>query len=267
MAASDALPAPRPLPVWTGYRTDRSAASPGRGGPPQFPPPPSKRSCPIRRDVHRGCASRRLSAPFMAFARNGRARLVLAPPTGGLRTMRQASLGAANRLVAPAEGLLTLGSNRPVSDRAASVLPGLQAAIRTGLTPAGDDELKVGSRFNDLHIDLKRWAYPRQASSLRSPLAVSRSGRPCRGRRQTSRACSKAPDRAPRPRQTGNIRTRAAPPRTARLELRSYRPPPDRARPATDSCARSGLPVSSGEGCTGRVPRASVGQPFAARGA
>src|SRR6516225_6299714 len=38
------------FPEFTGYRTgrsdDRSAASPGRGGPPQFPPPPSQRSTP-----------------------------------------------------------------------------------------------------------------------------------------------------------------------------------------------------------------------------
>src|SRR3954451_15935342 len=43
-------PGTRPLPGLTGYRTgrsdDHSAASPGRGGPPQFPPPPSKRSTP-----------------------------------------------------------------------------------------------------------------------------------------------------------------------------------------------------------------------------
>jgi hypothetical protein len=37
----------------------------------------------------------------------------------------------------------------PFPDRAASLLPGLLAATRTGLTPAGDDELMLD---HDLHI-------------------------------------------------------------------------------------------------------------------
>ena len=49
-AASDAHPASDPLPGVTGYRTPRSGSNtrrlPGRGGPPQFPPPPSIRSAP-----------------------------------------------------------------------------------------------------------------------------------------------------------------------------------------------------------------------------
>jgi hypothetical protein len=49
-AASDAHPASDPLPGVTGYRTPRSGSKirrpPGRGGPPQFPPPPSIRSAP-----------------------------------------------------------------------------------------------------------------------------------------------------------------------------------------------------------------------------
>jgi len=49
-AASDAHPASDPLPGVTGYRTPRSGdkirRSPGRGGPPQFPPPLSARSAP-----------------------------------------------------------------------------------------------------------------------------------------------------------------------------------------------------------------------------
>jgi hypothetical protein len=49
-------------------------------------------------------------------------------------------------------------------DRAASLLPGLLAATRTGLTPAGDDELMSD---HDLHIDLQLWAHPRQVVSTR----------------------------------------------------------------------------------------------------
>ncbi len=67
----------------------------------------------------------------MAFAPNGRARLLLSPPEGGLLTTRQASLNAADRLVAPPEGLLTLGfdptrfqTEPPACYRASWQLPG-----------------------------------------------------------------------------------------------------------------------------------------------
>src|SRR4051812_647616 len=67
----------------------------------------------------------------MAFAPNGRARLPLSPPEGGLLTTRQASLNAADRLVAPPEGLLTLGfdptrfqTEPPACYRASWQLPG-----------------------------------------------------------------------------------------------------------------------------------------------
>jgi hypothetical protein len=67
----------------------------------------------------------------MAFAPNGRARLPLSPPEGGLLTTRQASLNAADRLVAPPQGLLTLGfdparfqTEPPACYRASWQLPG-----------------------------------------------------------------------------------------------------------------------------------------------
>jgi hypothetical protein len=85
---------------------------------------------PIRREVHQGCASR-LFTPSVAFAPNGRARLLLSPPEGGLLTTRQVSLDAADRLVAPPEGLLTLGfdptrfqTEPPACYRASWQLPG-----------------------------------------------------------------------------------------------------------------------------------------------
>ena len=70
-----------------------------------------------------------------------------------LLTTRQTSRNAADRTVAPPIGLLTLdfdpacSQTTPVSrhslipDQAASLLPGLLTATRTGLTPASDDEL------------------------------------------------------------------------------------------------------------------------------
>src|SRR3954462_11841562 len=49
----------------------------------------------------------------------------------------------------------------PFPDQAASLLPGLLAATRTGLTPAGHDELMLD---HDLHIDLQLWARPREVA-------------------------------------------------------------------------------------------------------
>ena len=118
----------------TGYRARRSDGThrrpPGRGGPPQFPPPPSERSTPHTPGGSSGQRSR-LFTPSMAFALTGRARLLLSPPEGGLLTTRQASLDAADRLVAPPEGLLTLGFDQtrfqtqpPACYRASWQLPG-----------------------------------------------------------------------------------------------------------------------------------------------
>ena len=62
----------------------------------------------------------------------------------------------------PQQGLSDAGLRPdPFPDRAASLLPGLLAATRTGLTPAGDDELMLD---HDLHIDLQLWAHPREVA-------------------------------------------------------------------------------------------------------
>jgi hypothetical protein len=50
----------------------------------------------------------------------------------------------------------------PFPNRAASLLPGLLAATRTGLAPAGDDELMLDQLLNQ-HLQL--WAHPRQVVS------------------------------------------------------------------------------------------------------
>ena len=67
----------------------------------------------------------------MAFAVKLAARLLLFPPEGGPITTRQASLDAADRLVAPPKGLLTLGfdparfqTEPPACYRASWQLPG-----------------------------------------------------------------------------------------------------------------------------------------------
>src|SRR6266542_4601930 len=69
----------------TGYRARRSDASPqppGRGGPPQFPPPPSERSAPSTPGGSSGLHIQALH-PFHGLHREGRARLLLRPPKGG----------------------------------------------------------------------------------------------------------------------------------------------------------------------------------------
>ncbi len=135
-AASDALPAGRPL----------HGSSPliGRPAPAVVPAarrageglPSSRRHLlsvprPLRREVLRGCASR-LFTPSMAFALRDWARLFLAPALRrATLTARQASLHAADRSVAPPEGLSTLGfdparfqTEPPACYRASWQLPG-----------------------------------------------------------------------------------------------------------------------------------------------
>jgi hypothetical protein len=135
-AASDSLPAGRPLPEDhpvigrrppTGTPQHRS----GRGGPPQFPLPPSERSTPSTPGSSSGLRSR-FSTPSMAFAVTDSARHSLSPhPKAGTLTARQASLDAADRSVAPPTGLSTLGSDAtrfqtepPACYRASWQLPG-----------------------------------------------------------------------------------------------------------------------------------------------
>jgi hypothetical protein len=74
-------------------------------------------------------------------------------------TTRQASLDATDRSVASPNGAFDAGLRPgPLPDRAASLLPGLLAATRTGLTPAGDDELMFGSGHQKAPPP-KRWAH------------------------------------------------------------------------------------------------------------
>ena len=144
-AASSAHPASGPLPGITDYRTPRSGSNlrrlPGRGGPPQFPPPLSIRSAP-----HTPGSPSRLR--FQALHRfHG-----LHPEFGGSALPARAFAGRTSndtagfasccgRIIAPSAGLSTLGSDLAQSRRAASLLPGVLETTRTGLPPAGGDEL------------------------------------------------------------------------------------------------------------------------------
>jgi len=77
----------------------------------------------------------------MAFTVSNPARLSLAPPEGG---KANDAAGFATRYGpfarSPKRAFDAGLRPDPFPDRAASLLPGLLAATRTGLTPAGDDE-------------------------------------------------------------------------------------------------------------------------------
>ena len=95
----------------------------------------------------------------MAFALRARARLLLGPTKGRVTlTTRQASLDAADRSVASPNGAFDAGlRRRAFPPDAASLLPGLLAATRTGLTPAGNDELVMDQVTSRHHLHL--WAH------------------------------------------------------------------------------------------------------------
>ena len=77
-------------------------------------------------------------------------------------TTPQASRHATDRIVAPPYRAFDAGLRPgPFPDRAASLLPGLLAATRTGLPPAGDDELtnsKIRRATSQRHLPLC-WAH------------------------------------------------------------------------------------------------------------
>jgi hypothetical protein len=127
-------PGRRPLPGIAVYRTPCSGGNrrpPGRGGSPQFPPPPSERSAPSTPGSSSGLRSG-IYTSSMAFALKSGARLSLAPANGGLSLRRgrlHLTLRTARSL--PPKGLSTLGfdptrfqTEPPACYRASRQLPG-----------------------------------------------------------------------------------------------------------------------------------------------
>lgn len=123
------------FPGSAGYRTPRSDSTnrrpSGRGGSPQFPPPPSERSTPSTPESSSGLRFQDLH-PFHGLRRDGLGSALPIPhPKAGTLTARQASLDAADRSVAPPKGLSTLGfdptrfqTEPPACYRASWQLPG-----------------------------------------------------------------------------------------------------------------------------------------------
>ena len=171
-------PGSRPLPGVTGYRTPRSDGTATRavaGRRAGEGLPSSRRHLldiprPIRREVLGGCASRLFTAS-LAFAVISAARLLLAPRSRARPlTTLQASRDAADRPVAPPSRAFDAALRPdPFPDRAASLLPGLPAATRTGLTPSGGDEHEQQVTYiGNLPF---RWAHESRGLATRSSVA------------------------------------------------------------------------------------------------
>jgi hypothetical protein len=137
-------PASDPLPGLAGYRTPRSRQHkprpPGRGGPSQFPPPPSIRSAPHTP----GSPSRlhsRIYTTSMAFILISGARHSPLPSsrTGPLTTPQGFASCYGPHRRSPHRAFNAGLRPGPLPRQAASLLPGLLAATRTGLSPAGEE--------------------------------------------------------------------------------------------------------------------------------
>ena len=146
-AASDAHPASDPLPGFTGYRTPRSSSgNPQAAGPGRASPVPAATVDTFRAPYAGESLTAALPGssplPWPSPRSKGLGTPSSPPSRAGLLTTPQASRHATDRIVAPPYRAFDAGLRPgPFPDRAASLLPGLLAATRTGLSPAGDDEL------------------------------------------------------------------------------------------------------------------------------
>src|SRR5215211_8849138 len=154
-------PGTRPLPGVAGYRARRSDGTtpqpPGRGGPPSSRRHLASVPSPICREVPRGCNPGSPPLPWPSPRQPGLGSSS-SPPKAGWVTARQASLDATDRSLAPPKGAFDAGlRRRALPPDAASLLPGLLAATRTGLPPAGNDELMLDQVTSNNHLQL--WAH------------------------------------------------------------------------------------------------------------
>lgn len=122
---------------------------PGRGGPPpQSPLSPSQRSMP-----HTPGSPSRLQFQdlrrFQVFRPDFGGSALPAAPRGGPLTTPQASRDATDRCFAPPCRAFDTGLRRRAFPHgAASLLPGPLSATRTGLPPAGDNELTTQDQLH-----------------------------------------------------------------------------------------------------------------------
>ncbi len=114
---------------------------------------------PIHREVPRGRTpgSSPLPSPSPGLPR---ARLLLLHPQAGTNDAAGFASCCGPLSRSPNRGFDAGPRPGPSPDRAASPLPGLLAATRTGLTPAGDDELALDQVTSQHHLQL--WAHKEQ---------------------------------------------------------------------------------------------------------
>ena len=146
MTASDTLPAHRSLPgsspVIEQRPSDDFRSSSGRVGTPQFPPSPSERSAPSTPGGSSGLLFQALH-PFRGLHPG---RLGSAPPLphpeDGHTNGAAGFASCCGPLICSPRGAFDAGLRPdPFPGQAASLLPGLLAVTRAGLSPAGDGEL------------------------------------------------------------------------------------------------------------------------------
>jgi hypothetical protein len=116
----------------------------------------------------------RLSTAAMAFAvRDAGSALPLPRQAAGTPSAREAPLDAMDRAVAPPKGFRRRASTRPVSGQSRRPAIGPPAASRTGLPPAGSDELMLDQITPTDHLQLSRtpgtWCRTRVGRNPRGP--------------------------------------------------------------------------------------------------
>jgi hypothetical protein len=223
----------------TGYRTGRSDETPqhrraGEGLPSSRRHLPNVQR-PIRREVLQGCASR-LFTPSMAFAVKLAARLLLFPPEGRLITTRQASLNAADRLVAPPKrGFRRWASTRPVSRPTRQPATGPPGSYPDGTHTRWQRRAYVGITYSISTLQL--WAHSQSRASARSS-SRRKGGPPGVAHREPHR------DAHPWRKGGGGVRGQQTS-RGIKAET-ADRPRPDRSRVPRTSKSRDVRPISNG---------------------
>ena len=186
-ATSDAHPASDPLPEVIGYRTPRSGNKlPQVTGPGRASPVPAA-TIDTFRAPYTGesfTAAPRIFAASMAFTPISRGSALPVPTPKG--RLSNDAAGFASRYGphrrSPCFRAFDAGLRpRPFPDETASLLPGLLAATRTGLTPASDDELTNTINRYVTAILLFCWAHEKGSLCRKSERLFGGFARPTHG--------------------------------------------------------------------------------------
>jgi hypothetical protein len=168
--ASDALPARRPLPGSSpviGHRISRGITQPASTGEGL---PSSRRHLlhvprPLRRGVPHGCAPGSSPLPWPSPRRTGLGSPFPPPAGGHAHDAADFASCCGPCSCSPTRAFDAALRRRGFPPDNGSLLPGSLATTRTGLTPAGDDELPTES--DQLMIPPSLWAHSRISWNLR----------------------------------------------------------------------------------------------------